>query len=70
MYLFSCYPNRRKQNHTVRESELLNLLSRITEETNVVIQQIKSAIDTKQQLFEAKQLRSRQRENFKKLLVW
>ncbi|XP_046551807.1 endoplasmic reticulum membrane-associated RNA degradation protein-like [Haliotis rubra] len=52
----------------IKESEIVGLISRIITEKQEVISQIKVAMETRQQQLTRKQLRSRQRDNLKRLL--
>ncbi|XP_071080762.1 endoplasmic reticulum membrane-associated RNA degradation protein-like [Haliotis cracherodii] len=52
----------------IRESEIVGLISRIITEKQEVMSQIKVAMETRQEQLKQKQLRSRQRDNLKRLL--
>ena len=54
----------------MRESELVGLLLRISDECTTAIEQMQQSLQQRQTQLFAKELRSRQRENLKKLLVW
>lgn len=53
----------------MRESEFVGLLLRVTEECATAVEQIQQALQLRQEQLLAKGLRSRQRENLKKLLL-
>ena len=54
----------------MRESEFVGLLARITDECTTAIEQVQQSLRHRQTQLLAKHLRSRQRENLKKLLIW
>ncbi|XP_076464758.1 endoplasmic reticulum membrane-associated RNA degradation protein-like [Babylonia areolata] len=53
----------------MRESECVGLLVRVTEEVSTVVRQVQSTVQLRHQQLTAKQLRSRQRDNLRKLLL-
>ena len=55
---------------TMRESEFVGLLVRITDECSTAMEQMQQSLQQRQTQLFAKELRSRQRENLKKLLTW
>ena len=53
-----------------RENEVLGLLQHIVTECNTIVLQMKQTLKLRHDQLQAKQLRSRQRDNLKKLLCW
>ncbi|XP_052272944.1 endoplasmic reticulum membrane-associated RNA degradation protein-like [Dreissena polymorpha] len=56
--------------HANMESEVLSHLDHVVEECLVVVQNVQAFVCSRQQQMQAKLLRSRQRENYRKFLIW